>query len=150
MNIIKRVIASGLLLLVGLLIPELAIARTVTVTWADLPTTDCGGDTVAPDFYTSMEIWIDSAPITSVNETTPGGSGGCTPEGGTPDVPPTGATRIIGSLSGNSATFDLAPGLYWIRLRLGAITGLSNFSNQINRTVPQGDPRAPFLIELTF
>jgi len=124
-----------------LLIPGLAIARPVTIEYAPLDPIGCDGEVV---IYTGIEIFVDIISI-------PASDSSCEGDGIEPDVAPPGVTPIPGEATGGTtATFDLAPGTYFIRMWATATDGHSQLSNERIETVPEGLPQAPFVIDITF
>lgn len=143
------------LLLIALLVPCVAVARTVTINYQQLPSFDCEGDAVALSDYTKIEFYFDSVPIpAAATDTLRPCAGGNVPA----DVMPIGVTPIPGTLGGdNSITTNLAPGNYFVRFRTfipqtdpcppaAPDCEWSQLSNQIAETVPPGSPKTPFII----
>lgn len=129
------------LFLIALLLPGLAFARPVTIEYSPLDPVGCEGESVT---YTGIEIYVDTVPI-------PAADMGCVNTGAVLDVAPVGVTPIAGTATGGTtAIFELPPGTYFIRMWAFSTDGRSQFSNQITRTVPEGNPQAPFVIDLTF
>jgi len=129
---------SRFVLLLALAFSAPAMAKPHTLSW-DWPTQDCDAAALDQGQWVSAEIIYDTAPMPMPSDT--GGPCGATPD---PDGPPTATPVPIASPTPTEVTLNLQPGItYYARIRVcyNTATNCSNWSAELEFTVPYGKPQ---------